>query len=149
MPTTLRAVQSPNGEVPFVCGTVLEFEGQMPSGLHADGGETGKREIQIMTCEHLQALEQAVLAAGIREKYRGAAWSENCREWVYFDCYFQTDATRELFPLDECVVDHVHRGTHDGQERGFACRKCHDALMGRVEMTGDVPVFPGTITARS
>jgi hypothetical protein len=39
-----------------------------------------------MTCEHLLPLEEALLAEGIRETSRGQAWSENCREWVYFDC---------------------------------------------------------------
>ncbi|MFO0202255.1 MAG: hypothetical protein ACK528_03910 [Alphaproteobacteria bacterium] len=28
------------------------------------------------------------------------------------------------------VVDHVHRGTHDGAQAGFVCDQCHDAIMG-------------------
>jgi hypothetical protein len=36
-----------------------------------------------MTCEHLQSLKQAILAAGIREDFRGKTWSDHCREWVY------------------------------------------------------------------
>ena len=45
-----------------------------------------------MICEHLRALEQAILARGIRETFRGKAWSQNCREWVYFDCFIDTAA---------------------------------------------------------
>ena len=30
-------------------------------------------------------MEQALIARGIRENYRGQPWSMNCREWVYFD----------------------------------------------------------------
>lgn len=94
-----------------------------------------------MTCEHLQALGQAILAAGIRETYRGQAWSENCREWVYFACYLDLEALRSRFALDACVEDHVHRGTHDGSERGFVCSRCHDAVMGRHDPAPGVPVF--------
>ena len=37
-------------------------------------------------CEHLQALENYLKAEKIPEIFRGQAWSDNCREWVYFDC---------------------------------------------------------------
>jgi hypothetical protein len=95
-----------------------------------------------MTCEHLRALEQAILESGIRETSRGQAWSENCREWVYFHCFIATAAVRERFPLEGCVRDHEHRGTHDGSERGFICEQCHDGLMGWIEPAPGVPVFP-------
>jgi hypothetical protein len=96
-----------------------------------------------MTCEHLQAVEQAIIAQGIRETYRGQAWSSNCREWVYFDCYIDTAAVRQTFALADCVEDHVHRGTHDGQERGFTCSKCHDGIMGTFEPKQGSPLFRG------
>jgi hypothetical protein len=83
-----------------------------------------------MTCEHLVALEQALIAAGFRETSRGQAWSQNCREWVYFDCYLPAQLVREKFGLAECVEDHMHRGTHDGQESGFVCSVHHDGIMG-------------------
>ena len=95
-----------------------------------------------MTCEHLHELETALLASGIREIFRGAAWSQNCREWVYFDCYLDLDQLRQRFPLADCVVDNEHRGTHDGQERGLVCRECHDAIMGRFEPAAGIPFFP-------
>ena len=83
-----------------------------------------------MVCEHLASLEQALIAAGMRETFRGAAWSRNCREWVYFDCVLDRIAIRERMQLPACVQDHEHLGTHDGQEAGFVCAMCHDGVMG-------------------
>ena len=83
-----------------------------------------------MTCEHLQPLEQAILAAGIREDFRGKPWSDHCREWVYFSCCLDRVALRERFHLDPCVKDHEHMGTHDGQEAGFFCTIHEDGIMG-------------------
>jgi hypothetical protein len=95
-----------------------------------------------MLCEHLHAVERAIAAEGIRETFRGQAWSHNCREWVYYDCYINLDAARGRFALDACVQDHIHRGTHDGEERGLVCTRCHDAIMGRLEPAAGVAVFP-------
>ena len=83
-----------------------------------------------MVCEHLRALEQEMLERGVRETFRGQAWSKNCREWVYFDCYLDLRALRARFHFAPCVTDHVHRGTHDGQEAGLVCQQCWDAIMG-------------------
>ena len=76
-----------------------------------------------MVCEHLSALEQEILARGVKETFRGQAWSRNCREWVYFDCLFDLPALRQRFQFADCVSDHVHRGTFDGQEAGFVCHR--------------------------
>ena len=96
-----------------------------------------------MTCEHLRALEQAILGRRIRETFRGPAWSKNCRECVYFDCFLDIETLRGRFLLADCVEDHVHRGTHDGQERGFVCSLCHDGIMGHYEQTKGLQVFEG------
>ncbi len=96
-----------------------------------------------MICEHLTILEQAIIARGIRETYRGKPWGLNCREWVYFDCYIDTAAVQRVHTLPTCVVEHAHRGTHDGQERGFECSKCHDAIMGSYEPVAGAAVFTG------
>ena len=84
-----------------------------------------------MICEHLIELEKAITAAGFRETFRGAAWSQNCREWVYFDCVLPLDRIREKFQFAECVKDHSHCGTHDGQEAGFVCVIHKDGVMGQ------------------
>ena len=96
-----------------------------------------------MTCEHLQPLEQTIIARGIPETFRGQAWSLNCREWVYFDCYIDTDAVSKAMSLPACVQVHAHRGTHDGQERGFVCATCHDAIMGQYEPAPGAITFKG------
>jgi hypothetical protein len=83
-----------------------------------------------MVCEHLAALEKELIAAGIPVTFRGRAWSQRCREWVYFDCCLDRAAIRTRLPLPACVEDHEHYGTHDGQEAGFVCTTCDDAVMG-------------------
>ena len=83
-----------------------------------------------MVCEHLRAIEEELLRQGRTVLFRGAAWSRNCREWVYFDCVLQIEELRQRFPLEACVIDHEHRGTHDGQERGLVCTVDWDAIMG-------------------
>jgi hypothetical protein len=83
-----------------------------------------------MLCEHLAPLEKELHTAGIQETFRGQAWSSNCREWVYFACYLDREAIRARMQLADCVKDHEHRGTHDGQEAGFVCTACNDAIMG-------------------
>lgn len=96
-----------------------------------------------MTCEHLRAMEDAMIAAGLKETFRGQAWSKNCREWVYFDCCIDAIAVRQHFALADCVKEHAHRGTHDGQEHGFVCTQCWDGLMGTYEPTAGLPSFRG------
>lgn len=85
-----------------------------------------------MVCEHLAPVEAELRARGVRGTFRGQAWSENCREWVYFDCVLDRAGLRRRFALAPCVVDHEHRGTHDGQEAGFVCTQHHDGIMGRL-----------------
>lgn len=96
-----------------------------------------------MICEHLRQLETEILAAGHHETFRGQAWSENCREWVYFACYFDRESIRKRLPLPGCVHDHEHLGTHSGQEAGFVCAQCHDAIMGLhpSHVTGETTVY--------
>jgi hypothetical protein len=83
-----------------------------------------------MVCPHLRPLEQALQAAGIRETFRGAAWSENCRERVYFDVRLDVDALRKRFAFPRCVVVHEHTDERSGLEKGLVCEECHDAVMG-------------------
>ena len=81
-------------------------------------------------CEHLADLERELIAASIPVTFRGRAWTENCREWVYFGCRLDRPALRARLGFPECVRDHEHVGTHDGQEAGFVCASCRDAVMG-------------------
>lgn len=95
-----------------------------------------------MVCEHLQRLEQDLKQAGFKETYRGQPWSTNCREWIYFDCLLDLVALRARLRLPEIVIDHVHRGTHDGSEAGFVCTCRWDAIMGaHAEYVAELTTF--------
>jgi hypothetical protein len=72
----------------------------------------------------------AILAAGVAETFRGQAWTTNCREWVYFDCYLDAEAIRHQFELPPCVVDHVNDDPKSGRESGLVCTECHDGIIG-------------------
>lgn len=95
-----------------------------------------------MLCEHLRPVEAALKKAGAKELSRGQAWSQNCREWVYVDAYLDTSVILREFALPPCVEEHVHRGTHDGSERGIVCTEHQDAIMGYVDRAPDRPSFP-------
>jgi hypothetical protein len=84
-----------------------------------------------MVCEHLRHLEQEIAAAGIRETRRGQTWTDNCREFVYFDCVLDRESIRKRLRLADCVKDDDYLGTHMGEEYGFYCEECKDGVMGR------------------
>lgn len=83
-----------------------------------------------MTCQHLRALETELIAAGVRETYRGAPWTKNCREWVYFDVVLDTSALISRMHFLPCVRVHENLDPKSGTERGFVCTECDDAIMG-------------------
>lgn len=86
-----------------------------------------------MTCSHLKTLETELLAAGIRETYRGTPWSQNCREWVYFDVVLDTASLAARLRFDPCVEISENLDPKSGTERGFYCRQCQDAVMGLLQ----------------
>lgn len=83
-----------------------------------------------MVCQHLAALEAALIAAGVRETARGAVWSQNCREWVYFDVVLDVEALAQRFKFAPCVQVHENLDQRSGLERGLVCWECKDAIMG-------------------
>ena len=83
-----------------------------------------------MVCQHLRQLELAIKAADIIETHRGQVWTENCREWVYFDCLLDLRAIRGSFHLDAVVSDHTNDDPRSGREAGLTCEACKDAIMG-------------------
>lgn len=85
-----------------------------------------------MVCPHLRSLEQALHAAQIRETSRGTPWSQNCREWVYFDVRLDVEALQRRFAFPPCVVVHENTDPRSGLEKGFVCEECHDAVIGLV-----------------
>jgi hypothetical protein len=85
-----------------------------------------------MVCQHLQVLETELIAAGAKETCRGAVWSKNCREWVYFDIVLDTEAIAARMSFPSCVRVHANLDPKSGTEQGFECTQCHDAIMGLV-----------------
>jgi len=96
-----------------------------------------------MTCQHLIAIETALIDAGITEKYRGQPWSTNCREWVYFDCRLDVDALMDTNDLGPTIEAFHNNDPRSGLESGIRCSQCHDALVGiHPKAPGDYPTFP-------
>jgi len=89
-------------------------------------GNSPKSEV----CEHLRPLEKYILSTGAQETFRGKAWSNDCRTWVYFNIILNTDALRKKLALDNCVKLHEHIGTHSGTEMGLYCEIHKDGIMG-------------------
>lgn len=83
-----------------------------------------------MVCEHLHPLEQALRDAGVAETYRGQPWSENCREWVYFDVILDTGAIMGRFDFPRCIEVEENTDPKSGLEHGLFCSTCKDAVMG-------------------
>ena len=84
----------------------------------------------FLKCEHLRPLEKEIQATGIKETFRGQAWTDNCREWVYFDCYLDVEKIRERFQLPLFVETHVNEDPKSGYEEGLVCSQCKDGIMG-------------------
>jgi hypothetical protein len=93
-----------------------------------------------MICDHLRPLEEELKRLGVKETYRGQAWSSNCREWIYFDCFLDTESLRRRFELPTFVESHVNDDAKSGQERGLVCREHKDAVIGLYEPRPDRPV---------
>ena len=81
-------------------------------------------------CEHLNPLEQELSQRRISVTYRGSPWSQNCREWVYYDCVLDTESLRRRMSLPAFVVVHTNSDIKSGLEHGFECQECRDAIMG-------------------
>ena len=81
-------------------------------------------------CEHLLQLENELGEARIKETYRGQPWSQNCREWAYFDCVLDLDKIRERMHLPDFVTSHSNDDPKSGLEAGFVCDHCKDAIIG-------------------
>lgn len=81
-------------------------------------------------CEHLSALERELKQKGIKETFRGQAWSDNCREWVYHDCQLDLANVRSRYHFPSFVVDHINDDNKSGLEMGFFCEECKNAVIG-------------------
>lgn len=85
-----------------------------------------------MVCEHLSALDRELAESGANETFRGQAWSDNCREWVYYDVVLDVENLRSRLGLGSMVTVHENLDERSGTERGLACNLCKDGIMGRI-----------------
>ena len=84
----------------------------------------------MAVCEHLIDVERALAEAGYTETFRGQAWSDNCREWVYFDTVLDLAALRREHHLADVVIDHRNEDPKSGTEQGLVCTVHHDGVIG-------------------
>ena len=80
-------------------------------------------------CEHLKQLDDDLKKKGIKETFRGVAWSHNTREWVYYDCILDLEAIRKKYGLPDFVKVH-NNDNRSGLEAVFYCELCQDGVMG-------------------
>jgi hypothetical protein len=88
-----------------------------------------------MVCEHLASLERELASSGALETFRGQPWSDNCREWVYFDIVLDVDSIKERSNFAPFVIVHENTDQRSGTERGLVCGVCKDGIMGRLSGT--------------
>ena len=81
-------------------------------------------------CEHLAELDDYIKNKGIKELFRGKAWSKNCNEWVYYDCIIDIEKIKKKFPFNNCIKIHEFNDIKTANELGFFCDDCKDGIMG-------------------
>jgi hypothetical protein len=81
-------------------------------------------------CEHLKSVEDYIVSIGVKETFRGQAWSNNCREWVYFSCILKPKELINKFRLSSFIKIHDHFDLKSGSEFGLVCELCKDGIMG-------------------
>lgn len=81
-------------------------------------------------CEHLLPIEKELKERGIVETFRGQPWSNNCREWIYFDCYLDIKSLQERFKFPSFIKHHTNDDPRSGTEEGLYCELCKDAIVG-------------------
>jgi hypothetical protein len=81
-------------------------------------------------CEHLILIDRELKSKGIKETFRGQPWSDNCREWVYYDCVFDFEKIRSRYNFPDFVVTHFNDDARSGLEAGFVCDQCKDGVIG-------------------
>ncbi|MCP4160394.1 MAG: hypothetical protein GY760_09995 [Deltaproteobacteria bacterium] len=85
-----------------------------------------------MLCEHLKEIEEEIIKNDYTETFRGKSWTDNCREWVYFDVVLDLKKLNENFKLNPCIEFHENTDPRSGLEKGLFCSKCQDGIMGNI-----------------
>jgi hypothetical protein len=70
-------------------------------------------------CIHLIDLDNYIKDKGIKEIFRGKAWSKNCNEWVYYDCIIDIEKIKGEIIMDNCITIHEYNDIKIANELGF------------------------------
>lgn len=81
-------------------------------------------------CIHLKPLQDYLIGLSIAETYRGQVWSENCREWIYYDAVLKPKELIQRFHFDDTIKIFDYQDIKVGSELGLECSVCHDGIMG-------------------
>ena len=81
-------------------------------------------------CTHLIDVEEYLKLAGVSETWRGQPWSENCREWIYYNCVMDAAGLKDKLQLEDFVMVHDFNDPKAGSELGLVCEECDDAVIG-------------------
>jgi hypothetical protein len=82
-------------------------------------------------CEHLIALDRALLARGLDRFVVRPASADGNNEWVYYNCLFNMPRVRANYELPQCVKVLLLEDMKAGMTRGFHCILCECAVTGR------------------
>lgn len=93
---------------------------------------------KLVTCAHLQPIEAAIRAAGIRivtsENWWSADHEGGC---VYFACVLKRARIERGFKLPVFVEWYEYDGHVAGHEAGFHCKQCNSLLAGGLKKHGE------------
>ena len=81
-------------------------------------------------CLHLRALEDELVAKGVKITSSGQPWTMNCRFWIYFDALLDCEALIQRLKMEACVTVHSNDDPRSGLEKGLVCDVDHDAIIG-------------------
>src|SRR4051812_11061384 len=81
-------------------------------------------------CEHLQPLADYLKERSVPVTWRGQPWTQNCREWVYYDCVLEPQSLKTKLGLESFIQVHDYVDIKAGSELGLFCDECKDAIIG-------------------
>lgn len=81
-------------------------------------------------CTHLEKVVEYLTHHAIKEAWRGQPWTDNCREWIYYDAVLDPVFLQRHLSLDACIEMHDYSDIKAGSERGLFCTICKDGVMG-------------------
>ena len=95
-----------------------------------------------MICEHLRAVDLELTKQGLEVIYKDTKpWSKQCRRWTRYACVLDLESLRRRLSIPDCVTDHLHDDIWTGNERGFYCEICHDAVIGDYDNRNGHPII--------